>query len=136
MSDRIRKLRLPVNKNLLEWIVFGISSFLVAGSLAFLLYKTVTFRPSSPEIKIHFESSPTGSLPYRYHITVENSGNETAEEVIMEAVLKKEGHEIEKARIHLPYLPYTSKRESWVNFENDPSLADTAYVRVVSFQKP
>lgn len=123
-------------KNWLEWLVFTISILLILGIIGYLVYKTYTHKVSPPEIEVTYSPSPTHATPYRYHLSIENSGGETAEEVIIELVLKQNGEVIEKSEVNIPFVPPASKCESWANFSKNPALTDTILVRVVSFRKP
>lgn len=123
-------------KNTLEWTVFTISLLLVSGLLVYLTYQTITYESSTPDLVVTHKPDPSKHAPYRYHITVRNEGQETAEEVMLEVVLEKEGREWDKATLHLPFAPQQSKREAWVSFIKDPSKADSMYSRVVSYKRP
>lgn len=123
-------------KNFLEWTVFAVSLLMVAGILIYLGYKTYTHQPSPPNIQVEYRPNPTRLTPYRYHLIVNNTGGETAEEVIIELVLKKDTIIMEKAEMNLPFVPQSSKREGWINFTMDPNEADTVVARVMSFKKP
>ncbi|MEX2336654.1 MAG: hypothetical protein WD555_05230 [Fulvivirga sp.] len=123
-------------KNILEWTIFGISLLLVIAVLCFLVYKTVTHQSSPPDVLVTFTPSPSENTPYRYHLTIQNIGGETAEDVLIELVLRERGQAIEKSEVQLPFVPQGSKIESWVNFINDPALADSVLAKVVSFKRP
>src|SRR5690606_33316557 len=123
-------------KNTLEWVVFASSILMVLGILGYLIYQTIKYEPGSPDLVIMYEEDPSPNAPYRYHLTVKNKGQETAEEVQVEFVLEKDGEAIESATMQIPFAPKSSQREGWVNFSKDPADADTLYARVVSFKKP
>lgn len=123
-------------KNWLEWVVFGVSVLLTITITGYLGYKVYAHHPTPPDIGVTFSPSPTATTPYRYHLTIENTGGETAEEVVVELALEQNGETIEKSQINLPFVPQSSKRESWANFTQNPALADTVLARVVSFRKP
>jgi uncharacterized protein (TIGR02588 family) len=123
-------------KNVLEWIVFSISLLLIVGTIGYLGYKTYTHQPSPPDIIVRYSPNPTDNAPYRYHLVIQNIGGETAEEVLIELILQESGRTIERSEVRLSFVPQQSKQESWVNFTNDPALADTILAKVVSFKKP
>lgn len=123
-------------KNILEWIVFSLSLLLISGIFGYLIYQTVIYEPGSPDLVVTFKSDPSPSSPYRFHVSVENKGQETAEEVNIELVLEKDGEELEMATLQIPYSPKESTREGWLNFSKNPAMADTLYSRVVSYKKP
>lgn len=123
-------------KNFLEWAVFAIGLLLVLSALGYLSYKTFTNKTTPPEIEVKFWEDPSEAAPYRYAVEVNNKGGETAEEVTVELVQKKDNAPIETSALKLAFVPKDSKREGWLNFHHDPKKADTLYVRVVSFSKP
>lgn len=73
-------------KNTLEWSVFTISLLSVISLLAFLTYQTITYNPSSPDLVVEYKHDPSQNAPHRYHITIRNKGQETAEEVQIELI--------------------------------------------------
>lgn len=93
-------------------------------------------KSAPPDIRVTYSPSPTKAAPFRYHLRVTNDGAETAEEVVIELALKHNGETIEKSEVNIPFVPQSSKRESWANFTKNPTLADTVEARVVSFRKP
>ena len=123
-------------KNILEWIIFSLSLLLICGIFGYLIYQSVIYEPGSPDLVVTFKSDPSPNSPYRYHLSVENKGQETAEEVNIELVLEKDGQELEMATLQIPYAPKKSIREGWLNFSKNPATADTLYSRVVSYKKP
>ncbi len=123
-------------KNLLEWGVFATGLLLVFGILGYLGLKTSTYHTFPPEILVEYEPDPTEMAPFRYKVIVGNGGGETAEQVSIELVQKRGDSTIEMAELEFAFLPRASKQEGWLNFSEDPKLADTVYVRVVSFKKP
>lgn len=123
-------------KNLLEWGVFATGLLLVFGILGYLGYKTFTHRTFPPEILVEYKPDPTETAPFRYKVVVKNEGGETAEQVSIELVQKRGDSTIEMAELQFSFLPRASKQEGWLNFSEDPKMADTVFVRVVSFKKP
>ena len=89
-------------KNILEWIIFSLSLLLICGIFGYLIYQSVIYEPGSPDLVVTFKSDPSPNSPYRYHLSVENKGQETAEEVNIELVLDKVGPELEMATLHIP----------------------------------
>jgi uncharacterized protein (TIGR02588 family) len=123
-------------KNILEWVVFAIGLLLVFGILGYLGFKTFTHHTFPPEISVEYKPDATEMAPFRYKVFVENEGGETAEQVSIELVQKRGDSTIEKAELQFAFVPRASKQEGWMNFSEDPKLADTVFVRVVSFKKP
>jgi uncharacterized protein (TIGR02588 family) len=123
-------------KNVLEWVVFSFSLTLILALFGYLIYQTIHYEPGSPDLVVTYKPDPSSHAPYRYHLTIHNQGQETAQEVQVELVLEKGGKQLELATINLPFAPKESRREGWVNFSNNPEAADSVYSRVVSYKKP
>lgn len=123
-------------KNIMEWIVFSFSLTLVVALFGYLIYQTIHYEPGSPDLLVTYKPDPSSHAPYRYHLTIQNYGQETAQEVQVELILEKEGNQLEMAAITLPFAPKQSKREGWVNFSKNPEEADTVYSRVVGYKRP
>ena len=123
-------------KNFLEWAVFVVGLLLVLSVFAYLGYKTFTHQPAPPDIEVNYRADPSEAAPFRFAIVVSNKGGETAEEVTVELVQKKQDVTIETAALKLSFVPKDSKREGWLNFHQDPKMADTLFVRVVSYKRP
>jgi uncharacterized protein (TIGR02588 family) len=127
---------LPDKKNALEWIVFSLGLVLVLGIIAYLCYQTAIYRSGTPDLYVHYVKDPSTHNPNRYRIIVTNKGGKTAEEVKIEATLRKGDSNLEKAELEIAFSPKLSEREGWVNFSAASSTADSIYVRVVSYQSP
>ena len=123
-------------KNVLEWVVFAFSLTLVLALFGYLALQTIQYEPGTPDLFVTFKADPSFHAPYRYHLTIKNNGQETAQEVQVELILEKEGKQLEIAALTLPFAPKESRREGWVNFSQNPQEADTVYSRVVSYKKP
>ncbi|MBF9254444.1 hypothetical protein I2I11_14160 [Pontibacter sp. 172403-2] len=123
-------------KNWLEWAVFGLSLLLVLTILVYLGYKTYTQKPATPDLYVEYQPDPSPHSPFRYHVSVHNTGGKTAEVVQVEMVLWQGGEEMEKAEMQIDFAPQKSKREGWVLFSKDPALADSVVARVVSYKQP
>lgn len=136
MSKKNHKEHHQDKKNILEWVVFYSSLSLIILLLGYLVYQTLNHKPGSPDLAVTYARHPSPNAPYRYHLTVQNEGHETAEEVSIEMVLQKDGAQLETGTMQLAYVPKNSKREGWINFSKNPDEADTLYVRIVSYKRP
>ena len=124
-----------LKKNWLEWICFAVSLLLVIGLLAYLTYAAVT-TPKSPAL-IELQLSPPEERGGKFFINVvaENRGNETAEGVHVEVVLKGDGKE-ERGMFVIDRLPRQGKRRGVVTFATDPRLARSLEARALGYAEP
>lgn len=127
-------MKLP-EKNWLEWVVFGISLALVVGALGFLGYDALTTGEDPPIIEVRLGSPQAREYNYLVPVTVINHGDGTAEGVLIEVTLERDGEELESGAFEIPFLPRNSTGEGWVTFTVDPASASmTAHVR--GYEKP
>jgi len=124
------------DKNKLEWTVFFCSLILVLAVLGYLVYQVYTATKETPDLVVEAWQDPSDHNPYRYRVLVYNMGGQTAETVTIEVVVKKDGKDVEKAELQIPFVPKESEREGWVNFSKNPALADTVVAHVISYYKP
>ena len=123
-------------KNWLEWLVFSVSLLLLLSIFGYLVYQAFNHAPTDPDIYAEATPDPSALAPNRYHVTVYNKGGTTAEDVLVEFVLYKNGEEAEKSELQIVFSPKDSKREGWVTFTSNPRAADSVTARIVSYKKP
>lgn len=104
-----------LEKNWLEWLVFGISVGLVTGIIGYLLY--LEFMPSSKEFdyEVGFKEAKNINGRYLVPVNIKNKSNQSVQDVALEITSGGE-----KADLHLDYLPRHSHRDSTVFFKEKP----------------
>ena len=122
-------------KNALEWTVFIASTIVVLAVLGYLAMKAVTEKKTPPELRIEAGAGIARNGSYHVPLLVRNTGGATAESVIVEAVLRRGGEELERAQLELSFVPRRSEREGWVTFRHDPQCC-TLETRAVSYEEP
>lgn len=125
-----------LEKNWLEWLVFAASLILVLSTLGYLIYDTATIKNAPPNITFQLGKPQLQLNYFVVPVAVTNKGDETAEGVLIEVVLEKNGKEQESAEFEIAFLPRHSTREGWVTFETDPRTVDEMSARVLGFEKP
>jgi uncharacterized protein (TIGR02588 family) len=106
-------------KNLLEWIVFGVAMVLVLATFGYLVREALTETRGPADIVVTLGEARPGSGGHMVPLKAENRGSETAEEVRVTIVLDL-GQAREEAVLVFPYLPRGSSRDGWVGFQSDP----------------
>ncbi len=131
-----KKSRGRVEKNWLEWVVFGVGLALVASTLGFLVYDGATGGGAPPAVEVTLgEPRPTGHN-FIVPVTVTNHGGQTAEGVTVEVTLEGAGGgEPERGELTVAFLPRRATREGWVAFRTDPR-AGRLTPRVLGYEKP
>lgn len=125
-----------MTKNWLEWSVFGVSFLVVAGVLAFLGYDALTSDGDPPIIDVRLGAAELRNGVFVIPVTLENFGDEAAEDVNLEIILVRDGEELETAELAVPFVPRGSTREGWVTFLHDPSQADEIQAHVLGYGRP
>jgi len=125
-----------VEKNWLEWAVFGVGLLLVAGALGYLVYDGASAGDAPPAVEVRLgEPRPTGHN-YVVPVTVTNHGDHTAEGVTVEVTLEGAGGgEPERGELTVAFLPRRATREGWVAFRTDPRNGRLT-PRVLGYEKP
>lgn len=123
-----------LDKNVLEWTVFGISLVLVVGTLGYLVRESLAGTDGPPEVVVSLGAPRAGAGGHMVPVTAENRGGATAEDVQITVRLKAAGGE-EEAVLTVPYLPRESRRSGWVTFRADPRSGGLE-VAGVAFQVP
>lgn len=133
MTKRARK---QVEKNWLEWIVFGVGLLLVVSTLAYLVYDGATSADTPPEVEVRLGEPRAGGAGFLVPVTVFNRGGQTAEGVTVEVVLEGAGSpEPERGDFTVAFLPRGGTREGWVAFRSDPR-AGKLTARASGYEQP
>jgi uncharacterized protein (TIGR02588 family) len=123
-----------LDKNLLEWWVFGVALILVLATFGYLVRESLTEDQGPPDIVVTLGEPRAGAGGHMVPLTAENKGSETAEEVRVTVRLERGGTS-EEAVLVLAYLPRGSTRTGWVNFRADPREGSLR-VSGVAYQSP
>jgi uncharacterized protein (TIGR02588 family) len=123
-----------LDKNVLEWTVFGVSLVLVLGTLGYLVREALTDSDGPPEVVVVLGAPRAGAGGHMVPVTAENRGAATAEDVQITIRLTSDGGE-EEAVLTVPYLPREASRSGWVTFRGDPG-AGGLEVAGIAFQVP
>ncbi len=131
-----KKARGRVEKNPLEWAVFGVGLALVVSTLAYLVYDGATSADTPPEVEVRLGEPRAGGAGFLVPVRVFNRGGQTAEGVTVEVVLETGGSpEPERGEFTVAFLPRRSTREGWVAFSTDPR-AGKLTARALGYEKP
>ena len=125
-----------MKKNWLEWIVFGIGLLLTLALVGYLIYSAVTYKAGTPDITVSYKHDPAERSPCRYLVTVKNHGGETAETVMVKAILYKSGEKYIENHIEFAFVPKHSERTGWVVFQEQAGPSDSISVVIGGYKKP
>lgn len=130
------KKKSKVEKNWLEWVVFGVGALLVLSTLGFLVYDGATSAGEAPPALTVVTGTPEQKGEhFIVPVTVTNKGGQTAEGVTIEVTLERDGAEAERGEFAVAFLPRGGKREGFVTFRTDPRSARLV-PRVLGYEKP
>lgn len=127
---------IDLKKNSLEWAVFAVSLVLVVAVLGYLIYVGVNGGDRPPMIDVQLGAAERQGERYVIPVTVENSGDQVAENVTIEVELALPSGEMETGSIDIDFLPRESTRSGWVTFLSDPASANEIVVRVPGYKQP
>jgi len=108
-----------LEKNTLEWTVFGVALILLLATLAHLVREAFTAGASPPELVVNLGIPKRVEEGFQVPVTVANRGDRTAEGVSVTISLALAA-EREEAALTIAFLPPRSRREGWVTFRGDP----------------
>lgn len=123
-----------ITKNWLEWSVFGVSAALIALVIGFLVFESATIGDALPDIEVRTGTPEARTGHFAVPLEVTNKGDQTAEGVHIEVVLRSGGKE-ERADLEIAFLPRRGSREAWVTFKADPRQG-ALEARVLGYEKP
>ena len=131
-----KRARGKVEKNWLEWAVFGVGLLLVLSTLGYLVYDGATAGGAPPDKEVRLGEPQRGGPGFLVPVTVVNRGGETAGGVTVEVVLEAAGSpEPERGEFTLAFLPRGGTREGWVAFRSDPR-AGRLTARAHGYEQP
>ncbi len=125
-----------LEKNWVEWIVFGVGLALVVSTLSYLAYDAATISDAPPSIEVRVGEPEQRPHNFIVPVTLINHGDQTAEGVQIEVVLESNGEEKERGEFAVAFLPRRSTREGWVAFQTDPRSVERIKARVMGYEKP
>ncbi len=125
-----------LEKNWVEWIVFGVGLALVVSTLSYLAYDALTMSDAPPSIEVRVGEPQQRPHNFVVPVTIINHGDQTAEGVQIEVVLESNNEEKERGEFALAFLPRRSTREGWVSFQTDPRTVERVKARVMGYEKP
>lgn len=116
--------------------MFGVGLVLVIGVLGYLGYTAVATNDSAPpDIEVVVGEPSRGEYGYLLPISAINHGDETAEGVLIEVTLERDGAEVEQGEFEIALLPRHATGEGWVAFKSDPASGQIV-AEVSGFEKP
>ncbi|HKI01342.1 MAG TPA: hypothetical protein VKK31_05135 [Thermoanaerobaculia bacterium] len=124
-----------VEKNRLEWAVFGLGLLLVLGVVGFLVWDAALGEDSPPDLAVTLGAPERRGDGWAVPVTVRNRGQETAEGARVEVVLELPDGGREEAGFDLAFAPRGSTREGWVQFLHPPATGRLTG-RVTGYEKP
>jgi uncharacterized protein (TIGR02588 family) len=108
-----------LEKNALEWTVFGVGLLLVMATLGYLVREAVTTGSTPPVLVVELGTPRQVRESFQVPVTVVNRGDRVAEDVSVTIILVA-GTQREEAVLIIPFLPHESSRQGWVAFRGDP----------------
>jgi uncharacterized protein (TIGR02588 family) len=124
-----------VKKNALEWAVFGISTVVIAATVALLVRGAMTSSSERPELAVTSGPASRVAAGYLVPVVVTNEGDVTAEQARIRVALLSGTNEVEAAELLIAFVPRGSSREGSVLFRRDPACC-VIVARAVAYENP
>jgi uncharacterized protein (TIGR02588 family) len=112
-----------LEKNALEWTVFGVGLVLVMATLGYLVREAFTTGSSPPQLVVQLGAPRRVAEGFQIPVMVANRGDRVAEAVSVTITLAAKA-EREEAVLSIALLPHQSRRQGWVTFRGDPKDGD------------
>ena len=113
---------------------------LVLSTLGYLFYDAITQGQDAARLEVRLgQPQEAGASDTKYHVvpvTVINSGDRTAEGVLVEVALEKDGEEIESSEFEIAFVPRHSQSKGQVVFSQNPSTTGELKPRVLGYEEP
>ena len=119
-------------RNIVEWIVLGVSVLSVVGIIGFLVVDGLTDagRPPRPAVELHLDRAYTAPTGWMLPATVTNDGDSAAQAVTLLATATV-GDATEEAQVSVDYLPAGTRVDVVFGFSASPD--GEVSVRVAGF---
>ena len=127
-------MKLP-QKNLLEWIVFGISLVLTVGVIAALAWNSFQTDNGPPRFEVEMGAAERSSDGLRIPIRVTNIGDRMAEDVQVEVRIERGGQE-ERVELRFDRLARAEEVQGVALFAAAAGEPERSGVQVVSYSEP
>jgi uncharacterized protein (TIGR02588 family) len=119
----------------LEWVVGGLGTLLVAGAIAFLLYHALVRDGSPPDVRVVTEEVLDLQNGYLVRFRASNEGESAAAQVTIEGELTGPDGMIEMSDVVLDYLAPRSERQGGLLFSENPRNGELR-LRATGYSKP
>lgn len=127
-------MKLP-EKNAVEWAVFGLSLLLVVALGGFLAVDSVAGADAPPALAVRPGAPVARGGAVEIPVAVENSGDQAAEDVLVEVTVRRAGGGEERGELTLPLLPRHAVRMGVVTVRGAGAVA-AVEGRVVGYTLP
>ncbi len=122
-----------MRQNWVEWLALGVSLIAITALVGLLAWSGISDAGRPPQPVVTLGESYTSGSGWIQAATVENRGDEPAEQVLFEAAAQV-GGTLETSRVQLDFLPAGSQERIFFGFSGSPS--GSVEVRVVGFRAP
>lgn len=124
-------------RSVAEWTTLGISSAILLGIISMVLWFAFTQSDQPPIISVEpllteIRHDETG---YYVPVVIQNHGDETVADAMIEGELIIQGQESETSEITIGFLAAGEEEHGTLVFQNDPEDGDFT-VSIRSFKKP
>jgi uncharacterized protein (TIGR02588 family) len=120
---------------LIEWIVGIIGAVFVIGTIMFLVIETLNDAGNPPELLITVGTITPGQDGYHVDLIVRNNSDLSAQAVVIEGTLTRDGESVETSQVTFDYVAAQSETPGGLFFTENPAQLELE-VRPLGYQLP
>lgn len=117
-----------MKKNWLEWSIFSVSCCIIVGILGILIFDASNLDNKPPLLTIEIGNFEQHDQQFLVPFTIHNTGDHTAENVIIEISAADE-----RTEMTIAFVPRGSERKGWVVFDHAPQQLTG---RILGYEEP
>ena len=122
--------------SVLEWVTGAVGLVVALGLLGIMVWQAATGRNDDlPNLVVEAGRMEAATNGYAVEFEVRNRSDRTAAAVVVVAVLRRAGQEVETGTATIDYVPARSGAKGGFQFANDPRLG-TLEMRATNYQLP
>jgi uncharacterized protein (TIGR02588 family) len=126
-----------LQKNRLEWSIFALSLALVIGTLGYLTWAAWTQGGEPAQLEVTLGQAQQRRKHFAVPVSVTNRGDQTAEGVMVEVLLKTlKGVKWKAPEYEVALVPRQSTRRGEAIFKHDPRTSGQVTGRVLGYEIP
>ncbi len=119
----------------LEWTMAAIGLIVVVFSIGYISYQSIVKDNKPPDLVVEVDSISKQTSGYLVEFRVENKGDETAANVVVEGAIKNGGEDVEKKSTTINYVASGSEQKAGLFFTENPEKYQLE-IKAIGYENP